>query len=382
VKRKISVTTGSRAEYGILRPVLEKIANSRKLDLCLIVTGMHLSRKYGMTVNEIKRDGFKIAATVNMVPKEDSPYFMAKFLGKGIIKFSKIFQKLRPDINLVLGDRDEMLASALAAYHMNIPNVHIHGGETSGGIDEYTRHAITKMSNIHFVATKKSMERIIKLGENPKYVFLTGSPSIDEVISNKITDKKTLERRYNIKISGKEILMLQHPVTTEIENTEKQITILLNAITKIKKLTIAIAPNSDAGHKKIFEKITEYSRKHDFIKIYPSIPRSDYLGMLQNFGVLVGNSSSGLIESSYFDIPVVNVGIRQKNRERGNNVINVRGNSMNSIYKALLMALKKPHKTGSTNQCIYGDGTSSNKIVKYLEDISLDRNLIQKQIFY
>lgn len=382
MKRKISVTTGSRAEYGILRPVLKKIKDSRTLDLCLIVTGMHLSKKYGMTINEIKKDGFKIAATVNMVPKNDSSYSMTKSLGKGIIKFSYIFQKLRPDINLVLGDRDEMLASALAAYHMNIPNAHVHGGETSGGIDEYTRHAITKISNIHFAATKKSMERIIRLGENPQYVFLTGSPSIDEVLSNRITGKKILEKRYNIKISGKEILLLQHPVTTQIEDTEKQITILLNAITKNKKTTIAIAPNSDAGHKKIFEKIKECSRKYDFVKVYPSIPRSDYLGMLRNFGVLVGNSSSGLIEASYFDIPVINIGIRQKNRERGNNVIDVKGNSVNLIHKAILAALRKPHKTDSVNRFIYGDGTSSNKIVKHLTEIVLNKNLIQKQIFY
>ncbi|MGI0022955.1 MAG: UDP-N-acetylglucosamine 2-epimerase, partial [Nitrososphaeraceae archaeon] len=164
MKRKIAVTTGSRSEYGILRPLLQAISDSKKLDLYLIVAGMHLSKKYGMTINEIKSDGFKIFETVDMVPKGNSTYHMALSLGKGVIAFSKIFHKLKPDINLVLGDRDEAFASALAASHMNIPNAHIHGGDkTKAGIDEYNRHAITKISNIHFAATKKSKERIIRM---------------------------------------------------------------------------------------------------------------------------------------------------------------------------------------------------------------------------
>ena len=150
MKKKILVTTGTRAEYGILRPLLQKISKSKKLELLLVVTGSHLSQKHGFTIKEIKKDGFKIHKTIDLVPKGNSNYHMAIELGKGIIEFSNIFQKLKPDINLILGDRDEMFASAIAAYHMNIPNAHIHGGDKSGGIDEYTRHAITKISNIHF----------------------------------------------------------------------------------------------------------------------------------------------------------------------------------------------------------------------------------------
>ena len=189
MKRKISITTGTRAEYGILRPVLHAIDSSKKLELCLIVTGMHLSKKYGLTINEIRKDGFKIAAIVNMKSKDDSAYEITRTLGKTITSFSEVFKNIKPDLNVILGDCDEMLASAITAYHMNIPNAHIHGGDKSGGIDEYTRHAITKTSNIHFVATQKSKERVIKMGENPKFVYLVGSPSIDEVIRNKITSK-------------------------------------------------------------------------------------------------------------------------------------------------------------------------------------------------
>jgi GDP/UDP-N,N'-diacetylbacillosamine 2-epimerase (hydrolysing) len=382
LKRKIAVTTGTRAEYGILRPVLKKISSSKKLELCLIVTGMHLSQKHGMTIDEINKDGFKISAKMNMLPEGDSTFSMAKTVGEGIIEFSKIFKKLKPDINLILGDRDESLASAIAAYHMNIPNAHIHGGDKSkAGIDEYNRHAITKMSNIHFVATQKSRQRVLKMGENPKYVYLTGSPSIDEVLANEVTKKSELENKYDIHFTGKEILFLQHPVTTEIEQTERQIRNTLDAIVKIGNTTVAIAPNSDAGNKIIFEYLRKYSQKYPFIKTYQTLPRTDFLGMLKNCGVLVGNSSSGMIEASYFKIPIVNIGIRQEDRERGKNVFDVKISNVNLIQNAILSALKmNPNKLSIEN--VYGNGGASKKIVYYLENIKLDKKLIQKQISY
>jgi len=380
MKRKISVTTGARADYGILRPVLQAILKSKKLELYLIVTGTHLSKKHGLTINEIKRDGFEIFATIDMVPQGDTNYFMSKALGEGIIAFSKIFSKLRPDINLILGDRDEMLASALAAAHMNIPNAHIHGGDKSGGIDEYNRHAITKISNIHFAATKKSKERIIKMGENPKYVFLTGSPGLDEVVNNKITNKKDLEKKYGLKFDGSEILLLQHPVTTQTKISGEQILSTLKAIAKTKKTTIAIAPNSDAGNKIIFKYLESFSRKYDFIKMYRSLPRSDYLGLLKNCGVLVGNSSSGMIEANYFQIPVINIGIRQEGREKGKNVLDLKYASVKSIYDTILKVLKIKKSIKSTN--VYGNGNASKKILYCLEKINLSKDLIQKNIFY
>jgi len=382
VKRKITVTTGSRADYGILRPILKEISTSKKLDLYLIVTGMHLSKKHGFTINEIRHDGLKIHTSFRMIPQRDSTYSMANTLGGGIISFAKIFKKLKPNINLVLGDRDEMLASAMAAYHMNIPNAHIHGGDkTQGGIDEYNRHAITKISNIHFVATKKSKERVVKMGENPKHVFLTGSPSMDEVLANKITNKNELQRKFGLNFSGDEILLVYHPVTTQSEQSGRQISNILNAIMMTKKPTIVIAPNSDAGNKMIFKYLKSYSTKYDFIKIYPSVPRNDFLGLLKYCGVLVGNSSSGMIEASCFNIPVINIGIRQKDREKGHNVIDVLDISTDHIHKAILQALMKKHRL-IKQELIYGDGKASKKIVKHLERITLDKKLIQKQIYY
>ena len=383
MKRKITVTTGTRAEFGLLRSVLKEISNNKKLELYVIVAGMHLSKKFGYTIREITKEGFKIHGKVKMLPKKDTNYDMAISLGQGIIEFSKLFKKIKPDINLILGDRDEALASALAAYHMNIPNAHIHGGDkTKAGIDEYNRHAITKISNLHFAATKKSAKRIIKMGEDPKYVFYTGSTGIDDIIRNKITPKKILEKKYHIKFTGDEIILLQHPVTTQNKETKNEIVNTLQAIVKVNKTTIAIAPNSDAGNIPIFQSIEKFSRKFPFIKMFRSVPRSDFLGMLDNCGVLVGNSSSGIIEASYFQIPVVNIGIRQNARERGKNILDVPTFSTKLIYSAIIKTLKKPKKKSTLKNQTYGSGNASKKIIKILEKTNLNKQLIQKQIIY
>ena len=380
-KRKIAVTTGTRAEYGLLRQILDEIKISKKLELLLIVTGSHFSKKHGMTVNEIKADGHKITAKVDMIPKINSEFESTKIIGNAIISFSKIFKKLKPDMNLILGDRDEMLASAIAAYHMNIPNAHIHGGDKSGGLDEYTRHAITKLSNIHFAATKKSAKRILQMGEKPEFIFHIGSPSIDEILKNKITKKTELEKKYKIKITGNEILLLQHPVTTELGETDIQIIETLNAVVKLKKRTIIIGSNLDPGNDIIFKNLIKFADRYDFIKFYPTLPRYDYLGFLKNCGVLVGNSSSGIIEASFFKKPVVNIGTRQQFRESGPNVIDVKYFSRKSIFNAIVKALKlKSNKLKYSS--IYGKSNVSKKIIKHLERIKLNSELLQKQITY
>jgi GDP/UDP-N,N'-diacetylbacillosamine 2-epimerase (hydrolysing) len=380
MKRKITVTTGTRSEFGLLRSVLEEISKSKKLELSILVAGMHLSKKYGSTVNEITKEGFKIHGKVPMVPKNDSNYDMAISLGEGIIRFSKLFKKIKPDLNLILGDRDESLASAIAAYHMNIPNAHIHGGDkTQAGIDEYNRHAITKMSNIHFAVTQKSKKRIIQMGEDPKYVFFTGSPSVDDIVENKITSKLSLEKKYKLKFTGNEIILLYHPVTTQSSESGKEIENIMKDVLKLKIPTICISPNSDAGNDAIFQCLKRYS-KHDFIYTFDSIPRSDYLGLLNNCGILLGNSSSGMIEGSYFQINVINIGIRQKNRERGQNVIDIINPSKNSIYFTIKKILKNKNNKKFKNKFIYGTGNTSKKITKTLENISINKNLIQKQI--
>jgi len=376
---KITVTTGSRSEYGILRPVLTKLKNNKNFELYLLVTGTHLSKKYGHTISEIKKDGFKPYSTFNMIPSRNENYYMAKSVGEGILKFAKIFKKINPDINLILGDRAEMLASSIAAYYMNIPNAHIHGGDVSGSVDEYTRHAITKNSNIHFAATKKSKERIIKMGENPKFVFFTGSPSIDEVKNCRVSSKKDLNKKYNLKIDNNTIILLYHPLTTQISQTESQILNILNALTKIQNQTIAISPNSDTGNKIIFRSLTKFSKKFAFIQKFNSLPREDFLGLLKYGGTLVGNSSSGIIEASYIGTPVVNVGNRQLGREQAKNVFNVKNDKI-SIKSSIIHALQAKKSMKSSN--LYGDGDASKKIVDILQKIRLDNNLIEKKLFY
>ncbi|NNL59250.1 MAG: UDP-N-acetylglucosamine 2-epimerase (hydrolyzing) [Nitrosopumilus sp.] len=380
-QRKITVTTGTRADYGILRPVLSEIQKNPSLKLFLIVTGMHLSEKHGKTINEIKDDGFIISNSFNMIPKKDSKFENVKQFGNSIISYSKIFHKIKPDINLVFGDRDEMLASTIAAYHLNIVNAHIHGGDRSqGGIDEYNRHAITKMSNIHFAASQKSKKRIIKMGENPKYVHFTGSPSIDELISKRITNKNELSKKYNFSCSRKNIILLQHPVTTQIEDSQQQIQITLRAIKKLKTNTIAIGPNSDPGSSSIFKELQKTSKSFDFINFYNNVPRNDFLGFLKYGDVLLGNSSSGMIEASHFGIPVVNIGIRQKGRERGNNVVDVE-HSSDKIYQTTKPCLETSHNYRKSGK-VFGNGTASQKIVKYLITTRLTNDILKKQIEY
>ena len=380
MKRKIAVTTGTRAEYGILRPILREIQNSKKLELFLIVSGTHLSKNHGFTINDIKKDGFSISAKIPMMPKGNLNYHMSKTLGEGISSFSDVFKKSRPDISLILGDRDEALAATLAASHMNIPTAHVHGGDkTQAGIDEYNRHAITKLSNIHFPATFLSKKRILQMGENPKFVFLVGSPSIDELKTNNITTKSDLEKKYHIKFSDKVIMLLQHSVTTQSKKSREQIKATLGAIKKIQKTTIAIGPNSDAGHKEIFEELIKFSKKHSFFHFFTNLPRQDFLGFLKNVDVLVGNSSSGIIEGSYFNTSVVNIGIRQHDREHGSNIVHVKNFTTNSIHRNLLKTMNQnPHKSSK----IYGIGCSSPKIRKILEQISINDELIMKQISY
>ena len=381
MKQKISITTGTRSEYGILRELIKEISKSKKLELYLLVTGMHLSKKFGYTINEIKKDKIPIHAKIKMIPSGNTPYDMSVSLGKGIVGFSKIFKKIKPDLNVVLGDRDEALASALAASHMNIPNAHIHGGEISQGIDEYNRHAITKISNIHFAATKKSKERIIKMGENRRNVILTGSPSIDEIKMSKISSKHELEKKYLVDLDKPLFLLIQHPVTTEFEKSDLQIKMTLDALSKLKNQTIAILPNSDAGNEQIINQLRIFSKKCNFLKVFPNLPRNDYLGFLRHCSALIGNSSSGLIEGSYLHTPVVNIGIRQLGREKDVNVIDVPIFSKSLILNALKKSLKKKNKK-IKNSSIYGTGNASKKIVQYLETISINPRMIQKKLVY
>jgi UDP-hydrolysing UDP-N-acetyl-D-glucosamine 2-epimerase len=317
-----------------------------------------------------------------MIPKGNTNYDMGKGLGVGIIEFSNTFRKFKPDLNLILGDRDEALASALAAFHMNIPNVHISGGDkTKAGLDESIRHAITKISNIHFPITDKSKKRIIKMGESQKFVFNFGSPSIDMIYKKQIISKHELEKKYKIKFTGDDILLIQHPVTTEPKKSKKQISVLIKGILKTKQIVFAIAPNSDAGNNEIFQTLELLSKTNSKVYLFKNIRREDYLGFLKYSGVLIGNSSSGIVEAAYLNTNVINIGIRQKDRESDSNVHNIENPTSEIIEKTINKFLKLK-KVKIKNHFIYGKGNSCSKILKILEEIKIDEELIQKQIEY
>lgn len=377
-KRKILVTTGSRAEYGIIKPLLEKIIENKTMELILVVTGSHLSKEYGNSIKQIKNDGFKITELIKINHKKDDSFSTTIAIGKSIIQFAKCFKRIKPDLNIIIGDRYEMLASAIAAYHQNIPNVHIHGGDTSGGLDEYTRHAITKMSNIHFSATEKSKERIIKMGENSKFVFCVGSLTIDDVLRKKNSSFEDLKSKYGV--SGNEVILLFHPDTTESEHSKIQINIILRSLIKAKCNIFAIGPNVDTGNKVIALTIKKFQKNYDKLKFFKTIPREDFLGLLNNCRLLIGNSSSGMIEASVFRIPVLNIGNRQNGREGGKNVTNVSFSEKEIFVK--IKKLMNLNKSDLEINFIFGKGKSAEKIVGILEKICLGKDLIKKQITY
>ncbi|MBN2421612.1 UDP-N-acetylglucosamine 2-epimerase (hydrolyzing) [Candidatus Woesearchaeota archaeon] len=381
-KTKICVVTGTRAEYGLLRPIIKRLAENDKITLQLIATGMHLLEEYGNTYEDIIKDGFAIDKKVPMTEVGDSGEFMSRSVGKGIINLTNAFKDLNPDIILILGDRTEPLAAAVSGAFMNKVIAHIHGGDVSGGLDECTRHAITKFSHIHFAVTEKSKQRIIKMGENPDYVFNVGSSGLDTALHEELMSKQDFKKRFNIDPDMPFLILLQHPVTTEIGSSGKQFKITLDAIKEFDLPTVLIYPNADSGTLQII-KIIEGNKNQKFLRIFKNLKHREYLSLLKYGSVLIGNSSSGIIEAPSFKIPVVNIGIRQKLRERSNNVIDVEFDKSDIIkainkalydenFKDLLKNIKNP----------YGEGTASVKICKVLSEIKISKDIIQKQICY
>jgi GDP/UDP-N,N'-diacetylbacillosamine 2-epimerase (hydrolysing) len=382
--KKIAVVSGTRAEYGILRSVLNAIKEQKGLTLMLVVTGMHLSHEFGYTVSEIEKDGFKIDARVDMMATDDTATAMAKSVGQGIIGMAQAWERLKPDAIVVLGDRVEPLAAVISGAYMNIPIAHIHGGDaTRGGLDEYARHAITKLSNIHFPATEKSAERIIKMGEDKWRVHVVGSPALDTILNEPLIRPGTIAKKYNVDLDKPLILLIQHAVSTESDMAAEQIRETLEAIVEIRESTIVIYPNSDAGGRRMITVIDDYVKKYPFIRAFPSLPRREYLSLLKIAGVLAGNSSSGIIDAPSFGIPVVNIGTRQEGRERSCNVIDV-DNRKEAIVKAVKKALFDSTFIEEVKKCknLYGDGHAGIKIAKILSGIDRTARLLQKKITY
>lgn len=382
MKRKIAVITGTRADYGIFYHVLKEIEKHEKLDLKLIACGMHLCPEFGMTINEIEKDGFEIADKFETILASDTGAAMAKSIGLSIISMAQSFERIKPDLVLILGDRGEMLGAATAAIHMNIPVAHIHGGEVTGTVDESVRHAITKLSHIHFPANEDSKQRILKLGEKEENIFVVGAPGLDYIKKTQYLSREEMLERFKLE-DDKIFLMTQHPVTTERDMVEWQIRETLDAVVELGRQTIVSYPNSDNGGREIIRVIEEYRAKYPFLKVFRNLSQVEYLSFLEIAEVMIGNSSSGIIEAPSFKLPVVNIGSRQDGRLRACNIIDI-PYGKEAVKAGVNKALEDENFKNQLENCTnpYGDGNASGKIAQILSEIKLDRELIQKRITY
>lgn len=380
--RKICVITGTRANYGRLKTVMDSIINHPNLELKLIVTGMHLVKEFGYTVTEIENDGYYIDAKVDMHLSNDTGAGMCKSLGIGLLGMTQAIESIKPDIILILGDRDEDLAGAIIGAHMNIPVAHIHGGEVTGTIDESIRHATTKFSHIHFAANEDSRQRLLRLGEIDKYIFNVGSPGLDAILNRDYYTKEEIFNKFNLDASKKLIIVAQHPVTTQREQAENQIKETMEAIKELGEQTILIYPNADAGGREMISVINEYEHL-SFLNTYRNINFEDYLNLLKYADVMVGNSSSGIMEAPSYKLPVINLGTRQNGRQQANNILNVE-HDKEIIKQSIQKALYDREFIEDVNKCEnpYGDGKTGERIANILSKIKVNNELIQKRIAY
>ena len=378
--RRICVVTGTRAEYGLLRWVIDEIENSKKLELILLVTGMHLSPEFGLTIDNIKKDGYKVTDKVEMLLSSDSSSAISKSIGLGLIGFSDKYELYKPDLVILLGDRFEILSAAISALIACIPIAHIHGGEsTQGVIDESIRHSITKMSNLHFVAASTYQERVIQLGESPEYVFNVGGLGIDNINKLKLLDKNNLQELLDFKFGARNLIITFHPVTLEKNSSRKQFKELLDALDSFLDINLIFTmPNSDTDGRVIMQMIEEFCKKRKNAKCYKSLGQINYLSCLKYVDGVVGNSSSGLIEAPSFKKGTINIGDRQRGRLKAISIIDcaVEKSEIISAIKEIYSEEFQIKLKKTINP--YGDGGASKEIVNIITKISLN-NILKKR---
>ncbi|MFQ6049516.1 MAG: UDP-N-acetylglucosamine 2-epimerase [Candidatus Paceibacterales bacterium] len=379
--RKICILSGKRGGYGALMRTMDLIKKDPDLELQLIVTDMHLSSKFGKTLFEVEKS-FKVKAKVDMKQLDDSPLGRTEALIRCLEKIPHAFQKLKPDIFLCLGDRGEVLVSVIAAMNMGIPVAHIQGGDISGNLDEFFRHAITKLSHIHFPSTKDSAKRIEKMGEEKWRIFVVGDTHVDLIANKMHTQNHIVRKKFGLGEKEKYLILLQHSVNTEPEKSYSQMLQTLKAVKKTNLRSIIVYPCSDQGYQGIIDAIEKFRKEKNF-SFHKNIEAPDFLGLLSGAEVLVGNSSSGIIEAPYFKLPVVNIGKRQLGRVRDKNVIDVKENSR-KIFEAINKALSDTKFRKSLKECgkIYGDGQAAERIVKVLKEIEINEKLMEKKMTY
>ncbi len=380
MNRRVAAVTGSRAEYGLFRPVFAAI-QTIGLDLEIICTGQHLLPEQGLTYRDLERDGFAISRQIPMfVADEPERLAPARAVGRAIGPIADSIQELDCDWVLVLGDRVEAFAGATAASLSQTPLAHIHGGDVSeGGLDESLRHAITKLAHRHFVATETSRLRVLQLGEDSGRVSVVGAPGLDSILSEPLPSRAELEDHFGFGLEQAPIVIAQHPVSTQPEQAGAQIRATLEAASGWEPCVICLGPNSDPGYRSAESVITRHAQSTPRFHFVPHLPHRFYLALLREAAVLVGNTSSGLIEAPSFALPFVEVGTRQKGRERGDNVISV-DYDPGDIRRAIAEALDPNYRRSIANSPNpYGDGRASERIARQLRDTPLGYELIQKR---
>lgn len=384
MKKIISILTATRAEYGLLKPIITKLKTVEKFDVRIVATGAHLSPEFGLTYQEIEEDGFTIDEKIEILLSSDTPSSISKSMGLAMISFADYFERLNPNLLIVLGDRYETLAVATVAMNQRIPIAHIHGGEiTEGAVDDAIRHAITKLSYIHFTSTDEYRKRVIQLGEHPERVYNVGAIGIENILNEKLLQKEELETELNICLSKPYVVVTFHPVTLENKSSEKQIESLLEVCKKYKKLNfIFTKANADSEGRIINQYIDRYARANENISAFTSLGMKRYLSALKYCRAVIGNSSSGLVEAPSFGIPTVNIGDRQKGRLQGSSIINCEP-TQESIRQALDLALSEEFIQKSKKTVnLYGNGDTSYKIADVIEEYMLNDKIDLKKKFY
>jgi UDP-hydrolysing UDP-N-acetyl-D-glucosamine 2-epimerase len=380
--RSLGVVTVGRSDYGIYSSILKRIHEDPELKLMLFAAGMHLSPRHGSTIKMIEADGYIPAARVEMIPENDTPRDIVHAIARGLQGFSDVFFHTAPDILVVLGDRFEMYSAALAALPFTIPVAHIHGGElTQGAIDDALRHSMTKLSHLHFVSTQEYANRVMQLGEAPWRITVAGAPGLDELEKFIPMDRADLENKIGLPLNGALLMITYHPETLDYEHAGEQIDHVLKALDKLALPVLFTLPNADTGGLEIARRIRLFLAQHPNARLMENLGTQLYFSLMTQAAVMVGNSSSGIIEAPSFELPVVNIGTRQSGRVRASNVIDVQCKSddiLAGIQKALKPAFKQSLK-GLHNP--YRSGNAATIIVDTLKEIPLNRRLLVKEFY-
>lgn len=371
--RKICYISGTRADFGLMRSTLTAIRDHAKLELSIIVTGMHLSPQHGDTVKEIEAADLTIAAEVPVPMTPATGATMARNIGAMTTAFTDALESLHPDIVLLLGDRGEMLAGAIAGLHLNIPVAHIHGGELSGTVDEPVRHAISKLSHLHFTATAASRERLIRMGEAATSIHVTGAPGLDGLADEPFGDRLTVARQHGLNADRPFALMVYHPVLQEADTAGADARALLDALHKAGVQVLALMPNADGGSEAVRRVLTE-AHGQKGVTVRTHLARPDFIAAMAHADLMIGNSSAGIIEAASFGTPVINVGRRQNLRERNANVRDVMAEPA-ALAEAITAALARGRFTVKN---VYGDGRTSERIADLLAATPLNAALMMK----